>query len=83
MTHKNYPVQQKSFEALVQLTRDDPRHAKGVYIDTWRDAAYSAGITPSSKKEAKRKAFQRAVENLREGGYVETSDDFWWPKRDK
>jgi hypothetical protein len=55
---------------------------KYVHIDTWRDAAYSSGISPSSSHEAKKKAFQRAVSGLRSSGYVDTRDDYWWPVRD-
>ncbi len=62
-----------AFDALASL---------GVYvhIDSWRDAAYSAGISPSSSQEAKKKAFQRAVRDLLEAGYVETKNDYYWPK---
>lgn len=48
------------------------------HIDRWRDACYSAGISPSSNKEAKKKAFQRAVKDLLSKGYVATKDDYWW-----
>ena len=54
-----------------------------VHIDTWRDAAYAAGVSPTSSREAKKKAFQRAVTDLRAGGYVETQNDYWWAKGDK
>lgn len=62
-----------AFDALVSL---------GVYshIDAWRDAAYSSGISATSSREAKKKAFQRAVRDLLDAGYVETEDDYYWPK---
>jgi hypothetical protein len=49
-----------------------------VHIDTWRDAVYSAGISPSSSQDAKRKAFKRAVSELRDMNYIATKDDLWW-----
>jgi len=51
-----------------------------VHVDMWRDAAYSAGISPTSSKDSKQKAFRRAVLDLTEAGYVETQDDLYWPK---
>jgi len=65
-----------AFDALVAIGDEH------VHIDTWRDAAYSAGVSPSSSYEAKKKAFQRAVTDLRAAGYVETQNDYWWSKRD-
>ncbi len=53
-----------------------------VHIDAWREAAYAAGISPTSSTEAKKKAFQRAVSDLRDAGYVDTKDDYWWSKRE-
>ena len=55
---------------------------KIVHIDTWRTVAYGAGISPTPTQAAKKKAFQRAVTDLRDGGWIETHNDFWWPKRD-
>jgi len=54
-----------------------------VHIDAWRDAAYSSGITTSSSMDAKRKAFHRAVTDLRTAGYVDTKNDYWWPKQNE
>jgi len=52
-----------------------------VHIDTWRDTAYSAGISPTSSQGAKQKAFKRAVLDLRTAGLVDTKDDYWWVKK--
>lgn len=62
-----------AFDALVGL---------GVYshIDAWRDAAYSSGISATSSRDAKKKAFRRAVNDLLDAGYVETKDDYYWPR---
>lgn len=56
---------------------------RSVHIDVWRAAAYRAGISAtSSKQDAKKRAFRRAVDDLRDGSWVETQDDQWRPKRD-
>jgi len=47
-----------------------------------REAAYSSGISVAPSSEAKKKAFQRAVSDLRANGYIETQNDLWWPKRE-
>lgn len=52
-----------------------------VHIDTWRDAAYAAGVSPTSLQESKQKAFKRAVSALRDAGLVETRNDYWWTKK--
>jgi len=49
-----------------------------IHIDTWREAAYRAGISPSSKIEAKKKAFQRAVTDLLDAGLIRTTNDYYW-----
>lgn len=50
-----------------------------IHIDIWREAAYTAGVSPSSEPDAKRKAFRRAVPDLLDMGLVDTIDDHWWP----
>jgi len=55
---------------------------RSVHIDVWREAAYRAGVSTSSKQDAKKTAFRRAVEDLRDGGRIETRDGYYWPKRD-
>lgn len=53
-----------------------------VDIDTWRAAAYSRGISPSSSQEAKQKAFRRAVTELVSAGIVKVQDDYYWTNPD-
>ncbi|MDO9228368.1 MAG: AAA family ATPase [Syntrophales bacterium] len=65
-----------AFDALVRIGEDY------VHIDTWRDAAYAAGVSPTSSQDAKRKAFKRAVSELRDAGLVEVKGDYWWVKAD-
>ncbi len=62
-----------AFDALVSIGEEY------VHVEKWRAAAYAAGITASVSSEAKKKAFQRAVMDLRNGGFVDTKNDFWWP----
>lgn len=64
-----------AFDALVSIREEH------VHIDAWRDAAYAAGISPTSSSDAKRKAFQRAVCSLRDADLVRTTEDYWWPIR--
>jgi len=54
----------------------------GVDIDDWRLACYTAGISPTSSTESKRKAFKRAVSELRDFGHVRATNDLWWVKSD-
>lgn len=63
-----------AFDALVGLSTGDD----GVHIDEWRLACYDKAITPSSSQEAKKKAFQRAVSELRNSGLVCARNDLWW-----
>lgn len=67
-----------ALDTLTEAGGGDP-----VHIDAWREAAYSSGISPTSSSDAKKKAFQRAVSDLREAGRVDTLNDYWWPTRDK
>jgi hypothetical protein len=53
-----------------------------VHVDQWRSSAYESGISASPSLEAKKKAFQRAISDLRDGGWIDTRNDFWWPIRD-
>lgn len=53
-----------------------------VHIDLWREAAYAASISTSTEKEAKKKAFGRAINDLRDGGWIGTNNDYWWSMRD-
>jgi len=64
-------AQKVALDALVGLGENP------VHIDIWRNAAYSAGISPTSSQDAKRKAFKRAVSELRDKGLVIASGDYW------
>jgi len=66
-----------ALDALIGAGNGEP-----VHIEAWRDAAYSSGISVAPSSEAKKKAFQRAVSDLLANGYVETQNDYWWPKRE-
>jgi len=49
-------------------------------IKEWREEAYSVVITKAdSKSDAKRKAFDRAKEELLKAGRIEEKDGYWWP----
>lgn len=50
---------------------------QAVDIDEWRLACYSAGISPTSSTESKRKAFKRAAADLRDAGLVIAANDLW------
>lgn len=55
-------------------------HGSGrVHLSDWRKEAYRLGVSDSEDLDAKKKAFQRAVKDLREMGRVETSDGYYWP----
>ena len=49
----------------------------GVKIDEWRAACYAADISPTSSAEANRKAFNRALSDLRNSGCVMATNDLW------
>jgi hypothetical protein len=65
-----------AFDCLRSLGGD------GVDIDDWRLACYTAGISPTSSTDAKRKAFKRAVSELRDFGHVRATNDLWSIKAD-
>lgn len=54
-----------------------------IHIDVWREYAYEAGISPTPNDDAKRKAFQRSINKLRDLEQIDTRNDFWWPITDK
>ena len=60
-----------AFDALVNIGQES------THIDMWRDAAYTAGVSPTSSQDAKRKAFKRAVSELRDAGLVVANGDYW------
>jgi putative DNA primase/helicase len=72
--------QKIAFDCLLKLFElDNCNKSEGVDIDAWRDAAYKANISSANTIEASKKAFQRAVNNLRDKGYVEANNNYWKP----
>lgn len=64
-----------ALEALRECCEAEGR----AHVEIWRGEAYKNGITASDDASAKRKAFSRAVSDLRKSGHVETENDFYWP----
>jgi hypothetical protein len=64
-----------ALDALAKVCAGDGK----AHIDLWRQEAYRAGVSPSAAQDSKRKAFKRAVEELRDLGRVDCSDDHYWP----
>lgn len=76
------PAQRAALDALIEAGREhvdvgDNCELLGVHVDRWRAAYYRTST--ADNPEAKRKAFQRARENLRGAGLVEVSDDHYTP----
>lgn len=72
--------QKVAFDCLLKLFESSScNRSEGVHIDAWRDAAYKASISTAGSKDANKKAFQRAVNSLRDKGCVETHKDCWKP----
>lgn len=69
-----------ALDTLTQAIRDTGDIK--VHVDVWREYAYEAGISPTPTDEAKRKAFQRSINKLRDLGQIDTRNDFWWPTTD-
>jgi len=67
--------QKKALSCLLELESPskDPR---GVPMDEWRQAAYSAGISTSKELGTKRKAFKRATDQLVKLGFVSIDNDY-------
>jgi len=64
-----------AYDCLIKLG------GEGVDVDEWRLACYTAGISPTSSTEAKRKAFKRAVSELQDHGLVSARNDLWWARK--
>lgn len=72
--------QKVAFDCLLRLfASDNCNKSKGVHLDTWREAAYNASISPTGTPEANKKAFQRAIKDLRDNGYIEVQNNYWKP----
>ncbi|MFP4473997.1 MAG: AAA family ATPase [Desulfatibacillaceae bacterium] len=67
------------YEALKEKG-EDRRGRREVHIEHWRQASYRNGISRSEDQHSKKKAFRRALTGLLDSSYVETSDDYYWPK---
>jgi hypothetical protein len=52
-------------------------HSEGVHIDDWRKMAYEANISSAGTLDAKKKAFQRAINELSHRGYIQAKNDLW------
>ncbi len=78
--------QKIAYDCLVKLSAEiDDNLSKGVHIDSWRKATYEACISASSNPDTKKKAFQRAVKDLREKNCIEVVGDYYslYGTRDK
>ncbi len=64
-----------AYDCLLKLGGD------AVDVDEWRMACYDAGISPASSSDAKRKAFKRAVSELRDMHLVSAKNDVWFANR--
>jgi hypothetical protein len=58
-----------------------PSFTKALKRDTWREACYKGLGVESDKPDARRQAFNRAVDDLLGKKAVETWDDWYWPTR--
>jgi phage/plasmid primase-like uncharacterized protein len=72
--------QKVAFDCLTKLLQvNDKTKQEGIVIDVWREAAYKASISPAGNPEANKKAFQRALIELRDKNYIEVCDNRWKP----
>lgn len=58
-----------------------PAFTKAAKRETWREACYKGLWVVSDKPDARRQAFNRAVDDLLAKKAVETWDDWYWPTR--
>lgn len=74
------PPQKVAYDCLLKLCEADCSNgSEGVHIDNWRSAAYAAGISSSSKQDTKKRAFQRALDELRAQNLIKVFNDYWKP----
>lgn len=85
-THKNgnkpklTTPQKIAYDSLLKLCGTDLNDdAEGVHIDDWRRASYEAGISSSPKQDTKKRAFQRALDELRAQKLIQVFNDYWKP----
>jgi len=70
--------QKVAFDCLLKLFESSNcNKSEGVHIDIWREAAYTASISPAGTPEANKKAFQRAIKDLRDSGSIEVKNNYW------
>jgi len=69
-----------AFDALLATIKDTGKQT--VHINAWREAAYRMGISATPTQTAKKKAFQRAINGLRDAGYIKAEHDVWQPIKD-
>lgn len=54
-----------------------------VHVDRWREQCNNMALSGSTKDEARRKAFRRVFEDLRQRGQVKTWADYVWTEFDE
>ncbi|MGZ3633877.1 MAG: hypothetical protein ACXWM7_06315 [Parachlamydiaceae bacterium] len=68
-------AQKIAYDCLSKLLESQP---KGVHLDNWRKMAYEANISSTeASSDAKKKAFQRALKELGNKGYILSKNDLW------
>lgn len=71
--------QKIALDSLFELIREGSCNREGrVHVDIWRDAAIKAGISKGNTASQK-KAFKRAIEDLKKSGHVLEVNDCWCP----
>jgi putative DNA primase/helicase len=76
-------VQKTVLDCLIQLESGSSVSSEGIHIDSWRMAAYQAGISVTGTQESKKKAFKRAIESLSNKGLVVVANNDFWKSRDR
>lgn len=69
------PAHRATLDSLIKVCADSSK----ANIRQWRQEAYKTGVSSSAKVQAKKKAFNRAVDSLREKGLIQTADNLYWP----
>lgn len=70
----------KALESLTNLIQESK--IEKISIKEWREIAYHSGISSSENPDTRKKAFQRAREELCDLGYIEIDSEYCWLKRD-
>ena len=69
-----------AYDALLNGIKENG--GEPIHTDTWREAAYQAGISKSDDHGSKQKAFKRAKEDLQKRELIETKDGYYKPTPD-